>query len=170
MSKVIDNIEDIASIDSKAVLTTTQTALDLKAPLASPALTGTPTSPTAVAGTNTTQLATTAFVKAKSELDSIGVNQTWQDMTSSRSVGVTYTNNTGKPIMVFITIVPTTIGAGGYCIIFTNGVAIASAGNGSGASNSIFYYSQLSALVPNGSTYKITVGSAATVHSWSELR
>lgn len=34
----------------------------LKAPLASPALTGTPTAPTAAAGTNTTQLATTAFV------------------------------------------------------------------------------------------------------------
>ncbi|WP_081642339.1 tail fiber protein, partial [Dickeya chrysanthemi] len=33
------------------------------APLASPALTGTPTAPTAAAGTNTTQLATTAFVK-----------------------------------------------------------------------------------------------------------
>jgi len=33
-----------------------------KAPLASPALTGTPTAPTAAAGTNTTQLATTAFV------------------------------------------------------------------------------------------------------------
>jgi hypothetical protein len=32
------------------------------APLASPALTGTPTAPTATAGTNTTQLATTAFV------------------------------------------------------------------------------------------------------------
>lgn len=32
------------------------------APLASPALTGTPTSPTAASGTNTTQLATTAFV------------------------------------------------------------------------------------------------------------
>ena len=39
-----------------------QTALDAKAPLASPALTGTPTAPTAAAGTNTTQLATTAFV------------------------------------------------------------------------------------------------------------
>lgn len=36
--------------------------LDKKAPLASPALTGTPTAPTAAAGTNTTQLATTAFV------------------------------------------------------------------------------------------------------------
>ncbi|QDX28528.1 phage tail-collar fiber domain-containing protein [Dickeya poaceiphila] len=32
------------------------------APIASPALTGNPTAPTAVAGTNTTQLATTAFV------------------------------------------------------------------------------------------------------------
>ena len=38
-------------------------ALALKAPLASPALTGTPTAPTAAAGTNTTQLATTAFVQ-----------------------------------------------------------------------------------------------------------
>jgi ferric-dicitrate binding protein FerR (iron transport regulator) len=41
-----------------------QTALDAKAPLASPALTGTPTAPTAVTGTNTTQVATTAFVAA----------------------------------------------------------------------------------------------------------
>ena len=36
--------------------------IDSKAPLASPALTGTPTAPTAAAGTNSTQLATTAFV------------------------------------------------------------------------------------------------------------
>lgn len=35
-----------------------------KAPLASPALTGTPTAPTAAPGTNTTQISTTAFVKA----------------------------------------------------------------------------------------------------------
>jgi len=39
-----------------------QTALDAKAPLASPALTGTPTAPTAAVGTSTTQIATTAFV------------------------------------------------------------------------------------------------------------
>jgi hypothetical protein len=37
--------------------------LALKAALASPAFTGTPTAPTATAGTNTTQLATTAFVQ-----------------------------------------------------------------------------------------------------------
>jgi hypothetical protein len=35
------------------------------APLASPALTGTPTAPTAAAGTNTTQLATTAYVQGE---------------------------------------------------------------------------------------------------------
>ncbi len=38
-------------------------ALATKAPLASPDFTGTPTAPTAAAGTNTTQIATTAFVK-----------------------------------------------------------------------------------------------------------
>jgi hypothetical protein len=43
-------------------MTSVQTQLDAKAPLASPILTGTPTAPTASAGTNTTQLATTAFV------------------------------------------------------------------------------------------------------------
>lgn len=39
-----------------------QAALNLKAPLASPALTGIPTVPTATLGTNTTQAASTAFV------------------------------------------------------------------------------------------------------------
>jgi hypothetical protein len=38
--------------------------LSLKAPLASPELTGTPTAPTAAAATNNTQIATTAFVMA----------------------------------------------------------------------------------------------------------
>ena len=38
-------------------------ALDLKAPLASPALTGVPTAPLAATGTNTTQVATTSFVQ-----------------------------------------------------------------------------------------------------------
>lgn len=43
-------------------VTSLQSSLDAKAPLASPTLTGTPTAPTAAGGTNTTQLATTAFV------------------------------------------------------------------------------------------------------------
>jgi hypothetical protein len=46
-------------IDSKLA---TATASSTYAPLASPALTGTPTAPTATAGANTTQVATTAYV------------------------------------------------------------------------------------------------------------
>ena len=54
----VDNTSDA----NKPISTAAQSALDLKAPLASPALTGTPTAPTAAAGTNTTQIATTEFV------------------------------------------------------------------------------------------------------------
>ncbi len=59
----LGNVDDTSDAD-KPVSTATQAALDLKAPLASPALTGTPTAPTAAPGTNTTQIATTAFVLA----------------------------------------------------------------------------------------------------------
>jgi len=45
-------------------VTSLQAALDTKAPLTSPGLTGTPTAPTAASGTNTAQLATTGFVAA----------------------------------------------------------------------------------------------------------
>jgi hypothetical protein len=60
---------DNTSDANKPISTATQTALDLKAPLASPALTGVPTAPTAAGATSTTQLATTAFVQQ--ELNSL---------------------------------------------------------------------------------------------------
>lgn len=44
-------------------ISTSATAIALKADIDSPALTGTPTAPTATAGTDTTQIATTAFVQ-----------------------------------------------------------------------------------------------------------
>lgn len=42
-----------------------QTNVEAKAPLASPALTGVPTAPTPVTGTSSTQIATTAYVRAQ---------------------------------------------------------------------------------------------------------
>jgi len=59
----LGNVDDTSDAN-KPVSTATQSALDLKAPLASPTLTGTPAAPTASPGTNTTQIATTAFVIA----------------------------------------------------------------------------------------------------------
>lgn len=47
-----------------------QTALDAKAPLSSPTLTGTPAAPTAAVDTNTTQIATTAYVIGQGYLKS----------------------------------------------------------------------------------------------------
>lgn len=57
----VDNTSDA----NKPVSTATQTALNLKANLDSPTLTGTPLAPTASTSTNTTQIATTAFVQAQ---------------------------------------------------------------------------------------------------------
>lgn len=63
----LDTLDELAAAlgDDANFATTITNALALKAPLASPALTGTPTAPTAAAGTNTTQLATTAHVFAE---------------------------------------------------------------------------------------------------------
>jgi hypothetical protein len=52
------------SIAAKADASATTSSLAAKAPLADPTFTGVPVAPTAAAGTNTTQLATTAFVAA----------------------------------------------------------------------------------------------------------
>ena len=58
----VTNVTDTEIGYLDGVTSAIQTQIDTKAPLASPALTGTPTAPTAAANTNTTQVATTAFV------------------------------------------------------------------------------------------------------------
>jgi len=56
----------VATASVSGVMSASQvTTLNGKAPLASPALTGTPTAPTAAANTNTTQIATTAYVQTE---------------------------------------------------------------------------------------------------------
>ena len=76
VSTLVDGAPDLlntlnelaAAINDDANYTTTiTTALGTKAPLASPALTGVPTAPTAAANTDTTQIATTAFAKAEAD-------------------------------------------------------------------------------------------------------
>lgn len=62
----LDTLKEIAAAinNDPNFSTTINNALALKAPLASPALTGTPTAPTAAQTVNNTQIATTAFVKS----------------------------------------------------------------------------------------------------------
>ena len=79
-------------------------AISSKADLASPALTGTPTAPTATAGSNTTQVATTAYVRGEvtAATGSLGTmstqNKTAVDITGGTITGTTITGITDLAI------------------------------------------------------------------------
>lgn len=92
----------------------------------------------------------------------LGVGQTLQNMLPSRSVGVDYTNSTGRPITIYVR--GTTTAAGGY-LVFYIGVNVIQVveRSVSGAAAGI------TAVVPAGWSYRITA-AGATVDYWSELR
>lgn len=97
----VDNTADTA----KPVSTAQQTALNLKANLASPALTGTPTAPTATVGDNSTQIATTAFVLASIPVSSNMAYMQVQDQKTSGTdsgtpVPSTWTNRDLNTIVI----------------------------------------------------------------------
>jgi len=96
---------------AESQVTNLTTDLGKKAPIASPALTGTPTAPTAAAGTNTTQIATTAFVNTAitnkmAEADAMiykgtlsgGSTGDYGALTPAASKGWTYKVNTAGKI------------------------------------------------------------------------
>lgn len=96
----ISNVDNTADQD-KPISKAQQDALNLKANLASPILTGTPQAPTAAAGTNSTQIATTAFVQtsvsngiAASDAmiikGTIGTNGTITNLPATYRTGWTY--------------------------------------------------------------------------------
>ena len=131
------------------VSTSTGTGATVRA--VSPALT-TPDlgTPSALVGTNITGTSN-ALVAG------IGVNQTWTDVTTSRTAGTTYTNSTGKPIQVLVTISVSTQ----TFYFYINNVAAARIGN-----NGYIDYAPFSVIIPNGVTYKVDGG----VLTWWELR
>ncbi len=132
-----------------------------------------PIAPTPAVGDNSTKVATTAFVQANAGVDvatsaeirtgtnntksitplgytetTLGWGQTWQDVTVSRSAGVTYTNTSGKPIQVIIQDNGT---LGAQVTITINGTITFSDTQGSGVTKPCVY-----AIIPNGNTYSAT--------------
>jgi hypothetical protein len=93
----------------------------------------------------------------------IGVNQTWQDVTSSRAFSTNYTNSTGKPIMVSINLYNGGGGPSSGIGLIVSGILIGNAYQ-PGIANG---FAQLTAIVPNGATYSCT---GTTLGSWLELR
>lgn len=83
----------LTAIQVQAAIDEIVMSLALKAPKASPALTGTPVAPTAAVNTNTTQLATTAFVQAQIAALSLLTNFTVRAATTANITIATALNN-----------------------------------------------------------------------------
>lgn len=99
-----------------------QTQLNAKAPLASPALTGTPTAPTASVNTNTTQVATTAFVVGQAASSSPLVDGTvavGSSLRYAREDHVHPTDTSRAPLASPTFTGTVTVGANG--IVFSDG-------------------------------------------------
>jgi hypothetical protein len=127
--------------------------------LANAALTGVPTAPTAAPGTATSQIATTAFVQAS---QSIGIGQAWT--ITGKNKGITYTNTTGRPIQVAVTM-NITLGGGSVGFII-NGATVANVPNGSSSDDQIAF----SYIIPPGHTYSaFGFGARSNVLQWAEL-
>lgn len=93
-----------------------------------------------------------------------GVGQTWQDVISSRNAGTTYTNNTGKPIQVNIKVTGST-NRFSEAELRSNGVLIAATDPGNSD-----YTGMLTAIIPDGRNYSLTLGTGTTFTLWAELR
>ena len=92
----------------------------------------------------------------------LGVGQTWQDVKGSRASGATYTNNTGKPIIVIVSIRDAEVFSS--VLVTVAGVVIIDVDD-IGAQGTTPY----TFIVPTGSTYSVNLNSN-TIRRWAELR
>ena len=121
--------------------------------------------------TSTTEALTAAQGKVlKDTLDtavssSLGVGQTWQNVTGSRQLGVSYTNNTGKPIFASIDVLGSSSGYDGIRIV-VGGTVVSELLNI--AENQ---YSQIAFIIPAEQSYSAQQTQATiNLRRWSELR
>jgi len=124
-------------------------AISSKADTASPAFTGSPTAPTATSGTNTTQLATTAFVKASTDALSLGTIAT----QNANAVAITGGSVTG------ITDLTVADGGTGVSTIAANAVVL---GNGASAIQTVAPGTIGNVLTSDGTTWTSATAKVLT--------
>lgn len=101
-----------------------------------------------------------AYVTPKNVADiaqSLGINQDWLDLTSSRSVGVDYLNDTGRTIFVSVVFFAPSLQGVAYYIILTK-------------PNNEEVIVGLQTPVPNGYKYRLYLHGTIGINKWSELR
>jgi len=137
------------------ISTVSQKGLDAPLTLTAPVIstitnTGTLTLPT-----------TTGTLALTSQL--IGLNQTTQNLLASRALNVTYTNSTGKPIVVYVSVANSV--SSPLMLNQIDGVTIY--GAASPTANTWFAFTM---IVPIGSTYLINMNGTPTLQYWVETR
>lgn len=108
-------------------------------------------------GNTLTQTIDTKTNEIKNQI--IGINQTWQDVTSNRRQNTVYTNSTGKPIFVSVVC----LRASELKRLVVDGQEI----DESSSSHGNHSYG-VQGIVPNGSTYKVVASQG--ISKWFELR
>lgn len=96
----------------------------------------------------------------------LGDSQSWQDVKENRANGVVYTNTTGQPIQVAVTVSGATTTASGNASFYVDGVRIFSS-----SSTAHSWDMNAVAVVPAGATYKAQwAGTGVILRDWVELR
>lgn len=171
----------LLSLGGNAAVFVTATAEDFNelAPLASPALTGTPTAPTAAVGTNTTQLATTAYVNAEIANDAPtktggGASGTWAiSISGNAATATSATSATSATTATTLSGLTATVAELNYTDGVTSNIQtqLDTKGPVGGGSNKVFYENDqtvtTSYTIPANknamSTGPVTINSGVTV-------
>lgn len=118
--------------------------------------------PTGTAGVSSATVK--GYMTTNGRVESIGVGRTRQNVQGSRVAGTTYTNSTGKPIMLELT--SSSGGATSSITVTVNGVTAYSEAWG-GANTSIH---PIHIIIPIGGTYSVTITGSMSIAAWLELR
>lgn len=118
-------------------------------------------------GSDTSELNEVLRIDANNALSAdgmLGIGQTWQNLTSSRVIGVAYTNTTNRPIVV--SYLCTSTAAFLPRLVINGTLQIQGVYADSGIN-----YTGVTAIVPPGATYSASVSSGtASLYEWRELR
>ncbi|RMA07997.1 phage tail protein [Providencia stuartii] len=97
----------------------------------------------------------------------IGFNQKFEDLKSQREKNVLYTNTTGKPIFITVSVFTTSVVTGIGITLYIDNVKFFTRGGGS-ANDGTYKGTSATTIIPPGSSYKIE--SSGEIDSWGELR
>lgn len=136
------------------------------APLASPTFTGTPAAPTAVVDTNTTQIATTAYVVGQGYLKSATASTTYAPLASPTFTG-TVTIPAGASISGFAPLASPTFTGTPSLPTGTTGVTQSAGNNTTALSTTAFVTAAVAAA--SGAPYDVSGEAAGTLANGDEI-